>query len=186
MPTETGSDVITELDPPVVEQLLSDISEKEISELVISFYNSEKFTQLQRFSDYKNEAEIYLNEKDYYLYGIIDKLIIAGKKIRIVDYKTDDIQAKIIKDIANYYLNQLNFYANIVSKLHKDFEQIEIKIIFLKHPDIPFSMVYRKTDIERIETEITAAIKGILRGDSSKNLLHCKECNFSFKNRCII
>lgn len=34
LPTEVGSDVITELDPPVVEQLLSDISEKEISELV--------------------------------------------------------------------------------------------------------------------------------------------------------
>ncbi|MFC2088794.1 magnesium transporter [Calditrichota bacterium] len=34
LPTETGSDVITELDPPIVEHLLSDISEKEISELV--------------------------------------------------------------------------------------------------------------------------------------------------------
>ncbi len=34
LPTETGSDVITELDPPIVEQLLADISDKEISELV--------------------------------------------------------------------------------------------------------------------------------------------------------
>ena len=34
LPTELGSDVITELDPPVVEQILSKISDKKISELV--------------------------------------------------------------------------------------------------------------------------------------------------------
>ena len=34
LPTELGSDVITELDPPIVEQILSEISDKKISELV--------------------------------------------------------------------------------------------------------------------------------------------------------
>ena len=39
----------------------------------------------------KSEFEIYCEEGEHYLYGIIDKLIIETDKLIIVDYKTDNI-----------------------------------------------------------------------------------------------
>ncbi|MGD8307075.1 MAG: UvrD-helicase domain-containing protein [Ignavibacteria bacterium] len=166
-----------------------DIKDSFISDtykLISSFYKSKEFAGLKSSSNYRNESEIYLKEKNHFLYGIIDKLIFDGKKIVIVDYKTDDIEIESIKNIANYYLNQLNFYANIVSKLHKDVDNFQIKIVFLKHPDETFSINYNRNDVEKIEYEISKAIQGILNDDSSKNLTHCNVCNFSVAGRCII
>lgn len=154
--------------------------------LISSFYKSKEFAGLKSFSNYRNEAEIYLKEKDYFLYGIIDKLIFDEKKIVVVDYKTDEIEIESIKNRANYYINQLNFYANIVSKLHNDVNNFLIKIIFLKLPDETFSINYNRDDIEKIDYEISKAVQGILNDDSSKNLTHCNDCNFSVAGRCII
>lgn len=72
---------------------------------------------MSAFKNYKNEFEIYLKENDYFLYGIIDKLIIENDKAIIVDYKTDTIEEKEIQGKIENYINQLSFYSYIVSKL---------------------------------------------------------------------
>jgi hypothetical protein len=150
------------------------------------FYLSNEYKLLRKYSNYKNESEIYLNENDYYLYGIIDKLIITDDKCIIVDYKTDDIEKKLIENRTKYYLNQLNFYVYIVSKLHMEFDEIEIRLIFLKFPDNPFVVNYDRKNIEEIRKNILIMIKGILREEYPKNLSHCYECNFSINNKCIV
>jgi len=159
---------------------------RNILDLLNGYYNSSEYKKLRKYTRYKNESEIYLNEKDYYLYGIIDKLIISDRKYIIVDYKTDDIDRELIEDRAKYYLNQLNFYVYIVSKLHKEFDEIEIRLLFLKFPDKPFVINYSHNNIEEIRKEILKIINGILCEVYPKNLSHCYECNFSINNKCII
>ncbi len=167
-------------------QETKDIFTKNILDMLNAFYHSGEYNYLNKYSRYKNETEIYLNEKDYYLYGIIDKLIITDDKYIIVDYKTDDIEKGLIENRVKYYINQLNFYVYIVSKLHKEFDEIEVRLIFLKFPNDPFVVNYNRKNIEEIRKDILKIIKGILREEYPKNLSHCCECNFSLNNKCIV
>jgi len=167
-------------------QETKEIFAKTVLDMLNGFYHSGEYKYLSKYSRYKNETEIYLNENDYYLYGIIDKLIITDDKYIIVDYKTDDIEKKLIENRAKYYLNQLNFYVYIVSKLHMEFDEIETRLVFLKFPDNPFVINYNRKNIEEIRKNILLMIKGILREEYPKNLSHCYECNFSINNKCII
>jgi ATP-dependent helicase/nuclease subunit A len=154
--------------------------------ILTSYYNSTEYGYLKNFVDYKNEMEIYLKEDNYYLFGIIDKLILADRKIIIIDYKTDVFDKENIKTKAKYYLNQLKFYVYIVSKLYTDLDAFEIRIVFLKFPDNPYTITYHRNEVGKFKEEISLLIKGILRAEYPKNLSHCNECNFSINNRCVL
>ena len=103
-----------------------------------------------------------------------------------MDYKTDGVDQKYLKTKAEYFLNQLKFYVYIVSKLYKDFDSIEIRIVFLTYPHNPYTRTYGKSKVGELKEEITYLIKGILRAEYPKNLFHCSECNFSINNKCIL
>ncbi len=38
-------------------------------------YDSDEFRYINSYQDHQNEFEVYLKEGDYYLFGILDKLI---------------------------------------------------------------------------------------------------------------
>jgi ATP-dependent helicase/nuclease subunit A len=153
---------------------------------ITRYYSSDEYRFLKNFAKYKNEIEIYLKEDDYYLFGIIDKVIITEGKIIIVDYKTDVVDQKYLKTKAEYYLNQLKFYVYIVSKLYKDFDLFEIRIVFLMFPDNPYTLTYDRNKVGELKEEILFLIKGILRAEYPQNLSHCSECNFSINNKCVL
>lgn len=157
-----------------------------VKDLLNKFYNSEQFKYLKDQTNYKNEFEIYLGKNNYFLFGIIDKIIIDEKRYILIDYKTDDIDLISINERAKYYLTQLNFYVYIISNLYKEFDDIEIRILFLKFPNNPFMMVYNKEAVKRIGEDISNIISKILANDFQKNLSHCSECNFSVKNKCVV
>jgi ATP-dependent helicase/nuclease subunit A len=159
---------------------------EELRKTLANYYSSDEVKYLNGFSIYKNEMEIYLKEDEYFLFGIIDKIIEAGKKIIIVDYKTDAIDKNNLNTRAEDYLNQLKFYVYIVSKLYKDFNLFEIRIVFLQFPDNPFTIIYNRKKLGDIKAEILFLIKGILRAEYPKNLSHCSECNFSINNKCVL
>ena len=46
--------------------------EQAISSSLNLFYKSGTYNILKSFSQYRNELEVYTEENDYYLYGIID------------------------------------------------------------------------------------------------------------------
>ncbi|MCH7770309.1 MAG: PD-(D/E)XK nuclease family protein, partial [Bacteroidetes bacterium] len=123
---------------------------------------------------------------NYFLYGIIDKLIITESKIIIVDYKTDDIDKANIEERAKYYSNQLKFYIYIVSRLYTKINEFEIRIVFLIHPDNPYSVSFNRTEIIGIEQDITLIIEGILKEEYPKNLSHCNDCGFSINGSCVV
>ncbi len=84
---------------------------------LLRFYESDEFKFINSFPNFRNEFEIYFKKGDYYLFGILDKLIIYEKKIIIIDYKTDNIKENELNSRAGKYLSQLQFYAYIVSRL---------------------------------------------------------------------
>lgn len=166
------------------------ISEKLLKKLqhdLINFSRSKTFALISSAKNYKNEFEIYVADHDYFLHGIIDKIIFDGKNIFIYDYKTDDIEKKEIKKHAEYYLMQLKFYLYIASKLFSEFDLFEGHLVFVKHPDDVVTLNYDKEKIKELETEITNIIKSIRMKNSEKNFKHCKVCSFSgLTNKCII
>jgi ATP-dependent helicase/nuclease subunit A len=151
------------------------------------FYRSALFLTISAKENYKNEFEIYVADRDYFLHGIIDKIIFEKNKISIFDYKTDDIEIKEIKKHSAYYLMQLKFYLYIASKLFSEFDIFEGSLVFVKYPDNPVTLSYNKSNIQELESEITNIIKSIRKKNSEKNLNHCKVCSYSgFTNKCII
>ena len=128
-----------------------------------------------------------LKENDYYLYGIIDKLVIEDDKIFIFDYKTDDILEEEIPKRAESYFNQLKFYSYIVSRLYGKIKDFKLQLIFLKFPEHKIALELNKGEVQNFNLEIEQMVKDIRDKNFSKNLAHCKRCSFALDNgQCVI
>ncbi|NWG28423.1 MAG: UvrD-helicase domain-containing protein [Ignavibacteriaceae bacterium] len=150
------------------------------------FYDSDEFKYVQSFSNFRNEFEAYLKEGDYYLFGILDRLIIDDKMLIIIDYKTDNIRDNDISKSAEKYLPQLQFYAYIISRLFTKKQTIEGRIIFIKHPEKPFIFKYDEATDRKIKADIDSMISSIRNNNYSLNLNACKECIFADeRSQCI-
>lgn len=163
----------------------ADLRQHIINDLLI-YFKSDNYNRLKEFAVYKNEFEIYHQHDDYYLYGIIDKLIISKNKIIIVDYKTDLITLDEVQERASQYFTQLKFYSYIASKLFKAITDFELRIVFLKHPNEVITLNIGSKDLVKIEHEIEMMVKKVREQTPGKNLDHCNNCVFSIKNNCIV
>jgi ATP-dependent helicase/nuclease subunit A len=167
------------------EEIPESLNESLVTDLLL-FYDSNEFKFINSFTNYKNEYEAYLKEGDYYLFGILDKLIIDEKKIIIVDYKTDNIKETELNSRAEKYLPQLKFYAYIISRLFIKKYEIEGRIIFVKYPEKPYVFKYNDISDRNIKADIDTMILSIRNNNYSVNLNACKECIFSDeKSQCI-
>lgn len=183
------------LDDFVKNQLEFNLENSSISETIINrlkndltkYYQSKTWQLISKNQNYKNEFEIYVREKDYYLHGIIDKIIFDENKLLIYDYKTDEIDQKEIKKHSEYYLMQLKFYLYIASRLFTQFDVFQGSLIFVKHPDDIVTLNFNKNNIKNLENEIAVIIEAIRNKNSEKNYKHCRVCSFSgSSNKCII
>jgi ATP-dependent helicase/nuclease subunit A len=159
---------------------------RDIIDDLLNYFKSKNYSFIKELADYRNEFEIYHQHKDYYLYGIIDKLIIAKDKIIIVDYKTDSIAVDEVNERANQYFNQLKFYSYIASKLFKVISNFELRLVFLKHSNEFLSLNIGSQDLSKIEENIEIMVKKVRNQTLEKNLDHCKNCIFSINNKCIV
>ncbi len=151
-----------------------------------NFLSSKTYKKLSEVRVSFNEYEVYLKENDYYLYGIIDKLIIDDKKIIITDYKTDDISLIQIPERAANYLTQLKFYSYIVCRLFDNFEELILKLVFIKHPDEIVEQTILPEQTKTIGEEIKSMSEVVRAGKYIKNKNHCGNCLFTLnKKDCI-
>lgn len=180
--------------PNFIENRLKNISANEIhkklkddiTDDLLQFYDSSEFKYLNSFPNLRNEFEVYLKEQDYYLFGILDKLIIDKEKIIIVDYKSNNINENEIISNAEKYIPQLKFYAYIISRFFLEKKPIECRIIFIKHPEKPYVFLYNKSSDMEINAEIKLMVSAIRSNNYSLNLSSCKECIFVDDNsKCI-
>ncbi len=164
--------------------LLSNLK-KEIVDDLKKLYVSAVYCDLKKKNKFKNEFEIYIKENDYFLYGIIDKIIFENNKIIIVDYKTDNISKNEIPARVRTYINQLKFYSYIASNLFPNFDIIELRLLFVKHPDEFISEILNKKDIVHFGAGIRKLVNELRNKNFPKNLEHCRECYFAVEGKCI-
>ncbi|MBN1638852.1 MAG: UvrD-helicase domain-containing protein [Ignavibacteriales bacterium] len=168
------------------------ISEKDFSKLrddivnlLMSFSNSGTFRELKKNEKFKNEFEVYIKKNDFYLYGIIDKLIYNDDKIIVVDYKTDDIKQNEIEERVSKYLTQLTFYCYLISCLYPKISKFEIRIIFIHYPEQVFTKEIYQSDLLQFEANIIKIVGEIRKGIFVPNYEFCKNCYFYFENKCV-
>ncbi len=166
--------------------LLADLKEEIISG-VNNFYNSGTYGMLNSYKEFHNEYEVYSKEQDYFLYGIIDKLIIDGNKALIIDYKTDNVSQEKLNEKANNYFIQLRFYSYLVKKLFPIILNIQLILIFIKHPEQPVIQTVDKEDFKEIKSKVEDMVRIVREKKYLKNFKHCKNCFYSAKNNnCIL
>ncbi len=163
---------------------------KKLRETVYSdlkkFYGSQEYKFISSFKNYSNEYEVYIKQGDYYLYGIIDKLIFEKNKLVIVDYKTDDIPVEEIDERSEAYLTQLIFYSYIVTQLFDSIKEYSLRLIFIKHPDRPVIKEVGSDNFKILKDEIERMIKNIREEKFRKNIRHCPKCAYSLNQaQCI-
>jgi ATP-dependent helicase/nuclease subunit A len=150
------------------------------------YFSSEKYRDINSSKNYKNEYEIYLKMDKFYLYGRIDKAIFTENKIKIIDYKTDNIIPKNIYSRKGQYYSQVKFYSYILSKLFPQIQNFELQIVYIKNPDANIQFEINKKDFSAIEDEISDMFKSLRNRSYISNIDHCKECIYSIdKIKCI-
>ncbi len=184
-------DEFTEKQLKGVDELLQEQDEfilrlkNEIVDDLKKFYVSSNYLELKKKNNFKNEYEIYVKKNDYFLYGIIDKIIFDHNKIIIVDYKTDNIAKSEIPARVRTYINQLKFYSYIAINLFADFDIIELRLLFVKHPDEFISEIMSRLDVVNFGSGIKTLVNEIRNKNFLKNLEHCKECYFAIEGNCV-
>jgi len=170
---------------PFTQEQLTGFIEPIIDELA-NFYASDTCRILQNAPDFQNEFQVYLKEKDFYLFGIIDKVIFSETDITIIDYKTDNIAIEDTSTRAQGYYFQLTFYAFILKKLFPKQQNIQLQIIFTKFPNATFIHKLHENELQKLESFLDEMVTKIRRGSFSKNLTHCRQCHFvNRRNNCI-
>ncbi len=157
-----------------------------IYKLLSNYYSSQIYKEIQNYSKYENEFEIYSKVDDYFIFGIIDKVIFDGKKVRIYDYKTDSLVSSSIETKMENYKSQLTFYALLIKKLYDDVEEIECNLIVLEDLNQVPKFSLSKDEMQNIEKRLKKIIINIRNEQFTKNTSHCKSCYFSdSKNQCV-
>ncbi len=154
---------------------------------VRNFYKSETSRWLKSYKQFYNEYEVYSKEKDYFIYGIIDKLIIDGNNALIVDYKTDSVSLDGLNEKANGYFIQLKFYSYLVKKLFPKITSIQLVLVFIKHPGQPVIRKVDEEDFKQIQFQIENMVDIVRNNKYLKNMNHCGKCFYSTKNNnCVL
>ena len=166
-------------------ELIKNFQTMLINELT-NFYSSATYRILKQEENYENEFQVYLKEKDFYLFGIIDKVVFFDQSITIVDYKTDNVPIEELPARAKDYFLQLTFYAFILKRLFPDKKEILLRIIFIKFPDENFSLKVEENELVQLESFVVDMTEKIRKKDFSKSLHHCRQCHFAdSRNNCI-
>ena len=161
-------------------------AKKSIADDLKKFYKSEVFGALKKYENYKNEYEVYSSDNDYFLYGIIDKLIIEKNKLLIVDYKSDKVNANNIKRKSRQYFNQLKFYSYTLSKLFPEINEFEMQLVFIVSPEEKIVSSITKKELHQFGRDIKAIVENIRIKQFQPDLSHCKYCHFTIDGKnCI-
>ena len=152
--------------------------------LLNHFYQTEVYAELQGYSDYENELEIYIGKNDYFLYGIIDKLIIDEEKIIIVDYKTDKIDSQNMDIKKESYFNQLMFYAYLLKDKYPNIKEFELWLVFIRGDNNKNVKVVSKKEIELFGSTIDQCVHDIRIKKFDKKTKGCEHCQYLLLNEC--
>lgn len=131
---------------------------------------------------FENGEEVNLN-----LHGRLDAIIERENEILVFDYKTKEgmsenaIRGETKTDSDGNYFRQLVFYKKLLENQGKD-KTISTSLVFIK-PDSKgrcpiMTLEVTKSDIEKLESEITSLIQSIWSVDFLNSTCKDKECEY--------
>lgn len=106
-----------------------DLAERQkIKTEVLNLLNDEYFAPL--FSE-NSAAEVSLMGlvEDRIISGQIDRLVVTGNKVMIVDYKTNRPAAKTLNDVPKAYVKQMRAYKKLVENIYEN-KEVETYILW--------------------------------------------------------
>ena len=120
----------TEADPLLLEQCWLE-AESLITQPALEYlFNASKFDIAY------NEVPLQFKYLNYNVNGVIDRLVVAGDSIFLVDYKTQLTSANMSsKDVTEAYGGQMSVYCHGVQQLWPD-KSVETKVLFTHHQKI--------------------------------------------------
>ncbi|MDI6803108.1 MAG: UvrD-helicase domain-containing protein [Bacteroidota bacterium] len=152
---------------------------------VKNYFESDFGKTVIRLPEYKTEFTLNTVFGDDYLTGTLDRLYKSQEgKWCILDYKTDNVTLKNIKNKADRYYWQMAFYSVLVARF-LEVDEIEATLVFTKYPDHPQIYKFSKDKIKNIETEILHVIEKIKSNQFTRNEDMCEYCNYQKNGKCI-
>ena len=152
-----------------------------------NFFKSDVASEIFGRTNFDNEREIFVQLDDFYLVGVIDKLIILDDKIVIIDYKTDKNPGNSL----SRYVEQLKYYAFLCSRIFPEVKLFELRLIFLNNPGFFDPLTVDKNELDltgkRIRDFVATLRTAINSNGFQKNTNHCPDCRFSFNSeKCFV
>jgi ATP-dependent helicase/nuclease subunit A len=157
-----------------------------VSANVMSFLRSEAGREVLAALDVRTEFSVQAAFGDDYLTGIIDRLYkTAQGEWRIIDYKTDRVDARGVAARAALYKPQLAFYAVLVRRLFRQ-EEVRATLIFLKQPEHPVLYTFTPAEIDAFEELLGGVIARIRAKDFTRSVRQCDVCTYQSAGRCLL
>ncbi|MBI9070502.1 MAG: UvrD-helicase domain-containing protein [Melioribacteraceae bacterium] len=166
------------------ETKIKNVKAKILSELE-KYYESDSFKEISKFARSKNEFEVYAKEGEFFLYGIIDKLMYDSETLIIVDYKTDEVDKESLLKKSENYLPQLKFYAYTLSKVFPRIKNYELWLSFIKVPEQIIKWKLSANELKEFKLLLEKYIKNTVNLSFEPNLKHCDACNFYADKSCV-
>ncbi len=114
----------------------------------------------------------YKDKNGNLLFGAVDNILVKGKKLIVLDYKTRGFALK--EDTADHYQNQLNLYNLLLRKNGYETEDYAFLLFYVPKEILPTGeilfdthLVKRKIDVKLAEKLFEKAIE-LLNGDCPK------------------
>ena len=131
----------------------------------------------------KKGLEYYDKELDVLLHGAIDNILVKGKKLIVLDYKTRGFPLK--EDTHERYQAQMDLYNFLLRKNNYETEDYALLLFYypnnvLETGEVIFDTVLKKinTSAEDGERIFLKAIKIIKSEETPKSNINCNFCNF--------
>ncbi len=167
-------------------RLSEDVKNKfsdEISEVVKAFTDTKLFREISSYKNFKNEYEVYHKVDDFYLYGIIDKLVITKDRILVIDYKTDSMTEAKVREKTALYLPQLKFYAYILNRMYPK-KTVSVQLVFVRNPELSKTISLNNDEISQFGETISDIVKKVREQNFVKNTSHCIKCHYAINGKC--
>ncbi|MBN1299727.1 MAG: UvrD-helicase domain-containing protein [Melioribacteraceae bacterium] len=169
-----------------LDNISNNILVESVTDKLSVYFKSDIYKEIKSFDKYENELELYLKRNDYYLYGIIDKLIFAKDKLIVVDYKTDHVDNRNIKSKFEYYKNQILFYSYLARNFYNWSKPVELRLVFISNPDKSIRQIVSGDELTDFSNRVDEIVLKIRENRYEKNLNHCKACHYYVNNNCVV
>ncbi|HXY84641.1 MAG TPA: UvrD-helicase domain-containing protein [Gaiellaceae bacterium] len=135
-----------------------------IERFVSAYCESSLARTVAALPDAKPERSFAFQHHGVLLHGRLDVLCRDGERALVVDYKTNSLEERTPEEIVegDYQLQRL-VYA--LACFHAGASEVEVVYHFLERPDGTVHTTFRRSDLDELAAELTAAIERINAGD---------------------